>query len=45
MVEERCLLEHGVGPQQRTEVEAQSWVPQQRSTVGHTDGEMGWRGE
>ena len=22
-----------------------SWVPQHRGSVGHTDGEMGWRGE
>ena len=38
-------LGHGVGPQYRTKVEAQNWVPQQRSTMGHTDGEMGWRRE
>ena len=45
MVEKPSLLEYGVGPIQRTKVEAQSWVPQQRRTVGHTDGALGWRGK
>ena len=35
------LMEHGVGPEQCSEMEAQSWVSQQRGSVGHTDGEMG----
>ena len=26
-------------------MEAQSWVPQQKGSMGHTDGEMGWRVE
>ena len=43
--EKPLLVEYGVGPLQRSKVEAQSWVPQQRSTVGHTDGEMDWRGK
>ena len=29
------------GPEQCPKMEAQSWVPQQRCTVGHTDGETG----
>ena len=45
MVEKPSLLGHGVGPLQCPEMEAQSWVPQQRRTVGHTDGEIGRRGE
>ena len=43
VVSKPSLQEHSRG--QRTEVKAQSWVSQQRSTVGHTDGEMGWRGD
>ena len=43
VVEKRGLQGHGMGPDERYTMEAQSWVPQQRSTVGHTDGEMGWR--
>ena len=45
MLEKSILLVYGVGPLQCPEMEAQSWVPEQRCTVGHTDGEMGWRGE
>ena len=45
LVEKPSLVVNGVGPLPRTEVEAQSWVSQQSSTVGHTDGEMGWRGK
>ena len=43
MVEKLVFLEYDVGPLQCPEMEAQSRVPQQTSTVGHTDGEMGGR--
>ena len=36
---------NGVGPVQRTEMEAQISVSYQRSAVGHTDGEIGGRGK
>ena len=42
MVEKSVLLGYDVGPLQCPEMEAQSWVPHQGCTVGHTDGEMGW---
>ena len=42
MVEESVLLKYAVGPLQCPEMEARSWVPQLRGTVGQTDGEMGW---
>ena len=45
LVEKSGILGYGAGLLQRSEVETQSWVPQQRSTVGHTDGEIGWRGK
>ena len=38
LVEKPVLLGYGVGPLKRSKVEAQ----EQRSTVGHTDGERGW---
>ena len=45
MVEKSILMVYGVGPEQCPKMEAQSWVSQQRGSVGHTDGEMGRRGE
>ena len=41
MVEKSILVEHGMGPEQCPKMEAQSWVSQQRGSVGHTDGETG----
>ena len=45
MVEKSILLGYGLGTLQCPEMEAQSWVAQQRNSVGHTNGEMGWQGE
>ena len=45
MVEKSILVGHGVGPEQCSKMEAQSWVSHQRGSVGHTDGEMGRRRE
>ena len=42
--EKPCLLVYGVVFLLRAKVEAQSWVRQQSSAVGHIHGEMGWRG-
>ena len=42
MVEKSILSGYGLGPLQCPEMEAHSWVAQQRNSVGHTDGEMGW---
>ena len=42
VMENSVLLVYDVGPLQCPEMEAQSWFPQQRITVGDTDGELGW---
>ena len=41
MVEKSVFLENGMGSLQCPEMEAQGRYPQQRGTVGHTDGSMG----
>ena len=45
MVEKSILTGYGVGSLHCPEMDAQSWVPQKWHSVGHTDGEMGWRVE
>ena len=40
VVEKPVLLGHGVGPLQRSKMEAQGWVSQPRSSMGRTDGEV-----
>ena len=41
MVEKSIHMVYGLGPEQCPKMEAQSWVSQQRGSLGHTDGEMG----
>ena len=40
MMDQSILMGRGVGPFHYPEMEAQSWVPQQRDFAGYTDGEM-----